>query len=294
MQIQFLAVGELLADLVTTTYTNSLAEAKDFQMYQGGSPSNVAANLRWLGKHAELVASVGTDTIGDFLLAEIKKAGLSGAYVQRNKELPSSLVLVTKSQGTPDFLAYRLADAHLEPVDEALILQSTILHTTAFALSRNPARNNILQSLKAARQANRIVSIDWNFAPQVWGDNNGRQVFQKLMSLKPLLKISMDDLSRFAGTNDVDSAKAFLDPYDATTCLTAGKDGVFYKQHGGAWKHAAALPLASIVDTTGAGDAFWAGFISALIDGAAMDNCVAMGQEIAAKKLQKQGPLYQQ
>ncbi len=73
----FLAIGELLADITTDDDCDGLAEARSFRMMQGGSPANVAANIKYLGGHAALVSALGNDGIGKFLLAAIKKSGLS-------------------------------------------------------------------------------------------------------------------------------------------------------------------------------------------------------------------------
>jgi len=50
MKIDVLAIGELLADLISHEHVNTLSEAKNFQMFQGGSPANLCANVKWLGK----------------------------------------------------------------------------------------------------------------------------------------------------------------------------------------------------------------------------------------------------
>lgn len=295
MEIQFLAIGELLADVITIDYSESLAQSKTFQILQGGSSANVAANLRWLGKNAELVAVVGDDGIGKFLLSEVITAGISGRYVQVTGAFPTSIVLVTKSRGTPDFIAYRSADTQISFVDDSLIAASKIIHTTAFALSKDPARTNIITAFSHARKYNKFVSVDWNFSPLIWRNDNGKAVFEHLMKMQPLLKISMDDISRFAGIDDAVEAMKFLDGFDHTAvCLTCGKEGVYYKSQTTSWQHAPAIPIEDIKDATGAGDAFWAGFISAFIDHVAIDDCVLQGLKIASEKIQKHGPLYRQ
>ncbi|HEY0677357.1 MAG TPA: sugar kinase [Chitinophagaceae bacterium] len=292
MQIQFLAIGELLADIISVDYCNDLSEARSFQLFQGGSPSNVAANLKWLGHRADVVACVGNDGIGKFLQSEIKRIGISGKYIQVSNEHPTSLVLVTRSKGTPDFIAYRLADTQLKNVSPGLIESAGILHTTAFALSRQPARATILTAFKLAKETGKTISVDWNFAPSIWGNDDGREVFETIMQLEPLMKVSLDDMERFAGINEVNHCLKFLDEYAGIICLSAGKDGVHFRNASMEWKHFPALPVAEVVDTTGAGDAFWAGFMSAYIDNFTMEECVKKGLSVAALKVQKHGPLY--
>ena len=294
MKIDFLAIGELLADVISADYCDSLETATFFQRFQGGSPSNVAANVKWLGKNADVVSCVGDDGIGRFLIAEIKRIGISGQYIQINKVQPTSIVLVTKSRGTPDFIAYRTADAHLSEVEESLIDSAAILHTTAFALSQEPSRGVILRAFEKGKESEKQLSVDWNFAPSIWGADNGKEVFKQLADLEVFLKISIDDMERFTRKGvSIEACKDFLEAYQFSfICLTCGKVGVWYKELTGQWKFKPSVPVEEVMDTTGAGDAFWAGFIVAYTDKKSFDDCIQNGLTVAAKKIQKQGPLY--
>lgn len=295
-QIQFLAIGELLADFISSDYVNDLSQARTFQLHTGGSPSNVCANLKWLGINSALISCVGQDTIGDFLIGEIKKTGISTDHIIRSRTHPTSVVLVARSQGTPDFIAYRSADTQLGQIDRNLLRESNIIHTCAFALSRNPAQHHILEALSWATSQHKTISIDWNYAPAMW-ESNGAMVFRLIGSMHPLLKVSVDDVSRFAGSAcSADDAKNFLASIPAkVTCLTCGKDGVWYKElKKENWFFEPATLIPDVKDTTGAGDAFWSGFISAYIRNSSLSECVQQGIRIAAKKIQTFGPLYHQ
>ncbi len=295
MKIDVLAIGELLADLISGDYVNNLSQVKSFEMFQGGSPANLCANLKWLGKNAELSACVGTDSVGDFLIENLAKVGLNSSYITRNEDFPSSLVLVGKSKNSPDFIAYRMADSQIPQIETGLIKESKILHTSAFALSKEPARENILVAFKSAFVIGKEISVDWNFAPQIWQNDNGISVFEDLCSMKPLLKMSLDDFRRFIGNDsaDVKMAKEFLNQYNTSiSCLTCGSDGVWYTNESREWIKAEAVFVNDVKDTTGAGDAFWAGFLSSRLEGLDSAACIKSGIELAAKKIQKFGPLY--
>ncbi len=293
MQIDFLAIGELLADVISVDYAQDLSEAKTFEIYQGGSPANVAANLCFMGKKAALVACIGNDGIGKFLLQQLKQIGLTDKHIQISKGYATSLVLVARSRATPDFTAYRLADCQIKKIDKRVVRSTSIIHTTAFALSLQPARDVIFEALTFADENKVLLSVDWNFSPDIWGEDDGRKAFKKIMKLKPLLKISLDDLSRFVGIKSIDEYKKYLDKFSCTLiCITCGKDGVWFKKQNKDWQFKETLPVAEVADTTGAGDAFWAGFITAYIDKLPLKSCVDAGLKIAAEKIQKKGPLY--
>lgn len=288
-----LAIGELLADCISQEYVESLADARNFSIFQGGSPANVCANAQWLGLPTMLVSCVGKDGVGDMLVKEIAKSGLSTNHIYRHSEFPSSLVLVGRSKGTPDFIAYRMADAHIPKIEEKLIMEADILHSCAFALSLEPARGHILQAFKKGADMGKTISVDWNFAPSIWGKDDGRAVFSAICSFSPLLKFSMDDVERFWGITEHREALRQLDSFTSQlTCLTMGADGVWFRIGKGSWEFLAAEKVDQVVDTTGAGDAFWSGVLTAWHNRKEPVVCVREGLRVAAMKVQHMGPLY--
>lgn len=289
-----LVIGELLADLISENNIESLAFSSNFIINQGGSPANLSANLKWLGNQTNLVGCVGEDGLGDYLINEMQMAGLSAKYLQRIPKHQTSIVLVGKSTGTPDFIAYRHADMQIGKIDDELIESSGLLHTTAFALSKEPAKSHILEAFAKAYRAGKFISIDWNYAPAIWNENNGQEVFEQICAFNPLLKISLDDMERFTG-QQLSIAKSIdaLSQVNAQfICLTCGKDGVWYRQGKGKWAYKAAHPTQQVVSVTGAGDAFWAGFLSHFIANKPIESCIDNALAIARKKIEKEGALY--
>ncbi|MEL6823210.1 MAG: PfkB family carbohydrate kinase, partial [Calditrichota bacterium] len=201
-KIDLIAVGELLADFITVDECDSLFEGEVFTRYQGGSPANLAANLARLGKTVTLVSSVGADGVGRFLINEISKTGISTDSIAVQNSSPTSLVLVSRTSGTPDFVAYRLADCMLKEEDIPLadILQTRLFHTTCFALSMQPARNTILNAAGRALETGAFLSIDLNYHPQIWPDRDDAiQVVSRFCSANTLVKCSIDDMERLLG-----------------------------------------------------------------------------------------------
>lgn len=289
-----LVVGELLVDIISDSNIESLAVSSQFSANQGGSSANLCANLKWLGVDAELVATVGDDNLGSFLINELKTIGLSDTYIHRSSDRQTSVILVAKNEHTPDFIPYRSADLAVKRVEHAAINSSVIIHTTAFALSKEPARTNILLAFKKAHELGKFLSVDWNFAQPIWQEDDGKDVFKTLMKMNPLLKISVDDLERFTGESlTIEEAVKWLDNLNAQViCLTCGKDGVWFKAKSQAWHHKPALAVHSVIGVTGAGDAFWSGFLSAFIQEKSIDECVSEALEIAKLKIEKPYPLY--
>jgi fructokinase len=282
-----LAIGEALIDAVTTEFVTDLSEARTLALHPGGSPANLCRFVRSCGGTATLVAAVGRDGLGKILVDAIAATGIITRHIQELAGHATSLIVVGRSRNTPDFIPYRDADRFLEPMDEALIAAAAVVHTTAFALSRPPARQTILDALEKAYARGIATSVDWNYAEPVWGRNNDAvAVFDQLMQYRPLLKVSLDDVQRFTGAAlTAEAARAYLLSVPASvTCLTCGAEGVWYKTEKEDWRHLPAKPVV-VKDATGAGDAFWAGFLTAWMEGQVPGNCVQRGIATAALRL---------
>ena len=284
-----LAIGELLVDLLTTEVVADLSETKLLQLKPGGSCGNFATFCKKQGAPIKLVATVGKDGFGKIIIDFLENAGVDTANVLQHKYLETSIIVVGKSHGTPDFIAYRQADFNIAAIPENLIIESEIVHTTAFALSRQPAQTNILEALNYANGLSKTISVDWNYALKIWGhDNNAQEIFGKIIEMKPLLKMSMDDVDRFWGAeNNIEKAKTILEKFNTSaTCLTCGEKGVWYRIKNNEWQYKPVLPT-NVIDVTGAGDAFWSGFVSTYLKKESINKCIDNALYFAKQRLEQ-------
>lgn len=291
-----LSVGELLADLIGHHVSNSLLDAQDFRRYQGGSPANMATNMARLGNPTALVSCVGNDNIGRYLTRQIEESGVDTQFITYDPLAPTSIVLVSRTAGTPDFVAYRHADCRIHPeqLPDSLLAQAQLFHTTCFALSQQPAQDAIVDAAKRAKAAGCQVTIDTNYAPSIWPDRDQAwQVISDYCSAGALVKISEDDAERLYGSPQTpDRILADFHKMGAVLiCLTLGPNGSLVSYDGGAKQSRIPGKKIDVVDVTGAGDAYWAGFLTAYLDGYAPGNCAHAGAALAKMKLTRQGPL---
>ncbi len=284
-----LAIGELLVDLITTDVVTELSETKSLKLKTGGSCGNFASFCKKQGTALTLIATVGRDGFGKIILESLVKDGVNTDNIVQHKYLETSVIIVGRSYGTPDFIPYRQADFNIASIPENLMVDSEIVHTTAFALSRQPAQANILSALEYAAGIGKTISLDWNYSLKIWGhDNNAQQIFGKIIDMMPLLKVSLDDVDRFWGANhSIENAKKILEKfYTTATCLTCGENGVWYRIGNEEWKYKPVLPT-NVIDVTGAGDAFWSGFVSSYIKKDTIDTCVDNALYLAMLRLEQ-------
>lgn len=294
---EFLSLGEALVDLISKDVVGSLGEARNFQRFAGGQVTNLAINMARLGRRAAIAACVGDDGLGQFLQQQINQAGVLTDLIQVADEFPTTVVIVTRQTQTPDFIVHRGADSQLRPSPtlSAALAASRIVHTSAFALSRQPARSTILEGLKTAHQMGNLVSLDPNYHPRLGTDTKDfLRILKDVYAFVDVTKPSLDDCARIFGPDltPAEYAGHFLEWGAKIVILTMGDRGVYLATAEGEHYHVHANKI-PVADVTGAGDAFWAGFLIAWLDGLPQLNAALFGQVMAEIKISTVGPLSQ-
>ncbi len=292
--IDILCAGELLVDFITAEFVQTLEEATLFKRIPGGSPANLCMNMARLGNNTMLVASVGNDDMGGVLRNYVARLGVDVTGVTQVED-PTTLILVTRSAAVSNFQAYRGADTMLSirQFPYSRFEEIGIVHTTCFALSRNPAQNVIMQAMEKAKRANCLISVDANYAEKIWPDRREAQrLLAELCRLGALVKISDVDWGRLY--EDVTpSPDAVIDHFlkmgASEVCFTLGADGCWVGNN--YERHFLAARGVEVKDTTGAGDAFWSGYLTARLDEKTLLECAIAGRKMAELKLAQFGPL---
>ncbi|HEY84011.1 MAG TPA: sugar kinase [Chloroflexi bacterium] len=293
--LDFLAIGESIVDFISTEAVSSLREAAVFQRYPGGSPANIAVNLLKLGGSAGLISKLGSDAFGAFIKTHLTRQGLCKDYLVMDPQAHTSLAFVSKGSATPDFIVSRDSDYKLTAaeVPEKAVDRAKIIHASTWPLSRQPSRAAVYKAFKLARQKNKIVSLDPNYSPAIWPDHaEAQQVLRDIYRYVDITKPSLDDARRFFGPGH--SPESYIALYHKLgpkiIVLTMGKAGALISQNGRILGHLPGRPL-DVVDVTGAGDAFWAGFLMALLDEHPLETCLLFAREVVEMKLATIGPL---
>lgn len=291
--LDLLAIGETLVDFISTEPVASLGEAEQFRRYMGGSPANIAVTVARLGGRAAMASRVGAGALGTFLRHELEQRQVNTDYLRHDPNHRTTVVFLTKSQGTPDFEVFHGADAELAPEDvpDAAIARARLVHTSTFALARNPCRTTIIGVLRKAAALGKIVSLDPNYSPLIWPDlAEARAVLTELYASVTITKPSLDDAARLFGAGL--APETYIARFHAlgppTVVLTMGKNGTLLS-HAGTLRHVPAQLVDNVADATGAGDAFWGGFLTAWLDALDPETCARVASAVVAQKLQHVG-----
>jgi fructokinase len=263
-------LGECLVDRLFEVGKNPKKASEKWIDYPGGAPANVATAIAKLGTPTRMMSGLGKDDMGDWLVQVIEAQGVH-CQIQRVATAPTRIVLVERDEtGDRRFVGFSdpdpsaFADAYLAPewiegIDFAgvdYLVMGTLglaYPTTASAMQR--ARD------KAQRAGTKIV-IDLNWRPVFWPDTAiAPHIIREFLTAADLLKLALEEAQWLLNT---DSAAEIVQqfPHCGAVLLTDGGNGsTCATQH-----HSVSLPAFAVdsIDTTGAGDAFLAGFLHQL------------------------------
>lgn len=293
-QTDILCVGETLIDFIGEQAEEPLSDTRDYHRYLGGSPSNVAMNMSRLGLNVQMAATVGADGFGDYILQRFEESNVKTDCVAQISTHQTTIIFVNRTINTPDFLAIRGADSQIQSsqIPASVLLTTRLFHTSCFALSEQPARGTILEKAKQAKEAGCQLSIDVNYSARIWPDTaEAAEVISAYCRLEPLLKLSQDDSDRLfgAGITHDELFKKLHALGAKVVCLTLGGKGAKLSEEGDPVLELSALKVDKIMDATGAGDAFWSGFLFSWLKGKSNQICMETALKMAAIKLQNVG-----
>jgi sugar/nucleoside kinase (ribokinase family) len=256
----------------------------------GGSAANTIVGLSSLGARSAFVGKVKDDELGRAFSHDIRAAGVTfttpsaadGASTGR------CYVLVTPD-GERTMNTYLGAAQDLRPadIDEGMIASSAIVYLEGYLWDPKDAKDAFLKAAKIAHQSERIVALSLSdaFCVDRWRDE-----FLQLMrsGTVDLIFANEAELQSLYQTADFNTAmKALRGDIDAAVvtrsekgCMVLGPAGV---------EAVPAFPVKRVVDTTGAGDLFAAGFLSGLARGADDRTCGRLGALAAAEVIQHLG-----
>lgn len=268
---QVLCVGEVLFDCLADQQGKSLTEVESWTPYPGGAPANVACALVKLGTPTGFIGCVGEDKPGNALVELFQEIGVDVTGIQRHPKAPTRQVYVLRSQtgdrffasfgnfDTGDFADTRL---NVSQLPESLFQNVSFLVSGTLELAYSQSREVIEKAVQLAKQNNVKVFIDVNWRPVFWPNPDlAPGVILNFLQQVDFVKLSDEEAEWLFHTSDP-SAIAKRLPHLQGVLVTAGEAGCSYYLANNSGK----IPAFSIdvVDTTGAGDSFVAGFIHQL------------------------------
>ncbi|MBI3074530.1 MAG: carbohydrate kinase [Deltaproteobacteria bacterium] len=251
--------GEALVDLVAAR-RGALGSTPTFHRMLGGAPANVAYGLARLGVRAAFAGAVGDDAFGEYLLTRLARAGVDVSACERYAARPTGLSFVAiDKHGERSFAGYGAPTADRFFVGGAqfldLIGRAEVFHFGSNVLMERTARDATERAIHVAQKAGVRVTFDPNLRPHLW--SSAREMIDavnEFAELADVVKVSADELVTLPG----------LSMRAPVVVVTLGKTGATALSNAGDVFRA--TRGIRPVDTTGAGDAFMAGFLASTVD----------------------------
>ena len=280
-----LAVGELNPDLVLSGLQAEgprLGTEQEFGAYLltlGSSTAITCVLMQRLGLMTAMNAYVGDDEYGRFCRATLAAEQVDVEFVRTDSSLATGLTVCLPYPADRMLLTCKGAMV-LNPADvieAARLRQARHIHVGSFFL-QDGLRPHVAQLFRAARQLGLTTSLDTGWDPQErWLSDDLREAFGHTSYLFP----NALEFEKLAGTSDVEQGMARLRHMGISAIvLKRGPDGALHEDANGLTGHAGYM--ASPVDTTGAGDAFNAGYITAMLRNAPVTERLMFGNACGA------------
>ncbi len=277
-QVDLVCFGELLWD--------NLPSGK----VAGGAPFNIVNRATALGLHAEVVASVGADNLGQELLELVKSKGNSTAYIQNHNELPTSVVnILVGDGGEPHYdIVYPVAWDDVK-IDEEVI--SLVKHSRSFVYSSLGLRD------KRSREA--LFSLLPHASLKICDVNlrdghYSKETILRMVEHADILRMNETELEMIAQWLDIGDLErrnqmAHLQKkynYKLVIATLGGEGAVCYAED--QWYVQPVIKV-KVQDTVGAGDAFLASFIFKYLSDAPLETCLKYACAVGGLTASKNG-----
>lgn len=263
-------LGETLA-LVEQSAPGVLRSGAHMTFRIGGAESNVAIGLARLDVSVCWTGRIGVDAFGEEIVRTLRGEGV---HVQARRDEERHTGLMVKQRRTPDhqrITYYRAGSAGsaLGPADLelAVIRAARVLHVTGITLAIGPSAAAALQyAVETAQDAGVLVSLDVNHRPSLWSEDTAASALSRLLPSVDILFAGLDEAALILGhTADAREAAQQLAARGVGEVVIKLGDQGAVAVAGNVEEAAPAVPV-PVLDTVGAGDAFVAGYLAALLE----------------------------
>jgi sugar/nucleoside kinase (ribokinase family) len=280
--MKILIAGELNPDLILRDYRlfpqlGKEVLVEDLVWTLGSSSAICAVGLARLGDKVTFAANVGADTNGDYCLGLLESEGIDVSLVNRRKDLKTGITVSITSSQDRALVTYSGAISSLraEDLPRDVFAGFRHFHVSSYFL-QDALRPGLKNLFAEARRQGLTTSLDTGYDPsEQWSAD----VIDTLHEVDVFLP-SESEIQGITGCRDLVDGLRSLDNGHTLVIGKLGSEGCI-TSHGGTETRVDAFPV-QVVDTTGAGDSFDAGFLHAWLKGYPLHDCMRFGAACGA------------
>ena len=295
--IEILTIGELLAEIMRPKKDIPLDKIDTFKgPFASGAPAifiDTAANL---GHKSAIIGGVGNDEFGKLIISRLKKDGVETAGIKIS-ELPTSVTFVSYFKDGSRKFIFHIRDSaasDMGNLDEDLFRQVKVFHIMGCSLMINEfIANKIVDTAKKIKKYGGIVSFDPNLREELMNKSYIKKALDTIIDLSHIILPGLKELLLITGEHDKEAAiKKTLNKAYYVVLKLGSKGCEIYSRD---MKYPVIVPSLDIgvkvVDFTGAGDAFDAGFICGFLENKSLLDCGILSNACGALNTTKLGPM---
>ena len=259
------------------------------ELTSGGSAANTLAGAASLGSSCAFLGKVGTDSFGEVFVHDLHAQKIHfSTPVSSRAATGRCLILVTPdAQRSMNTYLGAAVDFGPDDVDGAIVQSSKITYLEGYLFDKPQAQQAFAKAAKMAHDAGKKVAMTLS---DTFCVSRHRDAFKHLIKGDiDLLFANENEALELCETQDLAEGLDFLRSQSETVVVTRGANGAIVLSGRRTYEIAAA-PVAKVVDTTGAGDLFAAGFLHGFANGEFMPECGRLGALAAAEVISHYGP----
>lgn len=299
-QPEIIAIGEILVDFIPSKIA-PLKDLESFQKCAGGAPANFAVGIAKLGLDSGFIGKVGNDPFGKYLKDILEKSHVNTNHIifAKDEERTSLAFVFFDEQLDRDFFFYRnnAADINLETeeIKKDYFQRVKFLHFGSVSLTHEPIRNSTFKAIEYARNNGAKISFDPNVRTNIWKNEKSlREFLEKALLKTDIFLPSISEL-RFIfddqTSEEQDLVNDLFQMYPLeVVAVKKGAEGCLLKKRMGFFSKIPSFEV-NVIDTTGAGDGFNAGFIFGLFKNFSLEEAGLIGNAVGALVVQKKGAM---
>jgi len=290
-------VGELIVEIMRKQVGVALDRPDDFAgPFPSGAPAIFIDAAAGLGADAAMVAAVGDDDFGKCCLDRLRADGVDTSGVKIASRYTTGTAFVTYfDDGSRQFIFHlpHSAAAQVSPddVDESVMNGVKWFHVCGSSLSVGQGmRDACYKAAEIAHSRGAMVSLDPNLRPELLGIDEVRRICGPILEIADVIFPSGDEAAMLADIDSPeDACRQLVKSGARVVALKRGADGcTVFSAHGEVNVQGI---LAEVVDPTGAGDCFDAGFAIGMLRGLSLPDAAALANKAGAHAVTVRGPM---
>lgn len=294
------AIGEVMVEL--SPFPTEHANGREVMALSfAGDTYNTSVYMSRLGLNTDYVTILGDDPYSDIILNRMRDENIGTELIERKPgRAPGLYIIRNSADGEREFFYWRKeapARELFNSEQQAVELINKLAHVDCVYLSGitlaiigQESRGHLLTALKLLRNKGIKIAFDSNYRPRLWADKSqAQQAMLSVLSLTDIAMLTLDDEHLLWGDDSIEGAIARYQDFPMSELvLKRGASDTVIVQAGNITR-VPVPPVKDIVDTTGAGDTFNAGYLAARLNLQSAEDAAKNGTRAAAAVIRHRG-----